>query len=84
MESNKISSEQDAEKRKDVRCPICFLMDAAGQLQRRHSTFFNHLANAQIELLQAVKALVDRRISALEERKHSWTPTRSATKIEVE
>jgi hypothetical protein len=50
----------------------------------KYSGFFDHLFNAQIELLRAFRSLVDARIAAIEKRKLHDEPEKTATRIEVE
>ena len=48
----------------------------------KNSTFFSHLHQSQVELLKAIRSLVDDRIGELEKRKERGR--KKATKIEVE
>lgn len=65
-------------------CPFCFLMKVMKEKKARHSEFYNHIYNAQIEVLQAFKSLIDGRISALEKRGSGKAKSKKATKIKVE
>ena len=53
----------------DCCCPVCTLMRITKEGRNRTGGFLNHFLNAQIEMLQAVKSLVDVCISSLTERK---------------
>jgi hypothetical protein len=48
----------------------------------KESEFFKHLTNARIELLLAIKSLIDRRIESLEKSKVSGKASRYS-KIDV-
>ena len=65
-------------------CPACFLVRAMKERRTKYSGFFDHLFNAQIELLRAFRSLVDARIAAIEKRKLHDEPEKTATRIEVE
>ncbi len=65
-------------------CPVCCFMKAVRSTREKHNAFFTHIFNAQIEVLQAFKSLIDQRISTLEKRKSSGPEGKKATKIEVE
>lgn len=65
-------------------CPLCALMGILGQVRRSHSPFFNHLANAEIELLKAFKSLIDHRLTSLEGGNDPEAQSKKATRIEVE
>jgi wobble nucleotide-excising tRNase len=65
-------------------CPACFLMRAMKARRTRYRSFFDHLYNAQVEMLRAFRSLVDARIAAVEKRKSHEENEKRATKIEVE
>jgi len=65
-------------------CPFCRILRAVRSSKDKHNEFYTHISNAQIEVLQAFKSLIDRRISTLEEKKSSKPEGKKATKIEVE
>lgn len=67
-----------------VSCPVCLMMRSLHEARRKHSDFFSHLYNAQIELLQAFRSIIDCGISSLEQRKDIMASTKKAAKIEVE
>jgi len=79
-----MQNEHDQDKCHEVACPFCLLMKTAAKSRKKHSAFFNHLMNAQIELLQAFKSVIDDQISSLEKKKDRMADTRKATKIRVE
>ncbi len=72
------------ETNQDVYCPFCFLMKTVKESKLKHSEFCTHLYNAQIELLQAFKSLIDAKISSLEKKKTKTPGRKKATKIKVE
>jgi hypothetical protein len=65
-------------------CPACLLMRALKGRLTRYSGFFDHLYEAQMEMLRAFRSLVDARITALEGRKSSHQNEKRATRIDVE
>lgn len=65
-------------------CPICYVMEGMRERKRRHGGFFTHMLNAQIEVLQAFKSVLDQQISTLESRKSHIQEPKQATKIKVE
>ena len=82
------AKEEEAKERSGLHsedtCPACFLMRAMKARRTRYRGFFDHLYNAQIEMLQAFRSLVDARIAAIEKRKSSEENEKRATRIEVE
>jgi hypothetical protein len=56
-----------AERERDVRCPVCELLEClSGQAARaRTSKFAQHLRAARKEVLLAVRSMLDERIEAL-------------------
>ncbi len=79
MSNQKDETRKREECQQDTCCPFCYLMRTV-----KESEFCSHLYNAQIELLQAFKSLIDTRISSLEKKKSSTSGKKKATKIEVE
>ncbi len=63
-------------------CPVARLFSEMEKTYGRKSAFFNHLHQSQIELLKAVRSLVDDRIDELEKKKEKGK--KKATKVEVE
>ena len=64
-------------------CPVgSFFMDMEKVFGKK-SKFFEHLGQSQIELLKAVRSLIDDRIERVE-KKGSSGPKRGTTKIKVE
>jgi hypothetical protein len=49
-----------------------------------HTDFFTHMHNARIEVLRAVKSLIDDRITSLEKQRDARTEKKKSIKIEVE
>ena len=68
----------------DCCCPVCTLMRITKEGRDRTGGFLNHFVNAQIEMLQAVKSLVDVGISTLENRKTEEKEEKKASKTKVE
>lgn len=65
-------------------CPVCMVVKGAARMRSRYSGFFTHMANAQIEFLQAFRSLIDQHIAHLEERRNCMQKSSKATKIKVE
>lgn len=65
-------------------CPFCYLVTGMRETKKRHSGFFTHMLNAQMEVLQAFRSVLDQQINSLENRKSSMGEQKKATKIEVE
>jgi hypothetical protein len=84
MEESRAHATPDEDKHDEMACPFCLVMNTLASSKRKHSAFFHHLTNAQIELLQAFKSVIDQQISDLEEKKKNMAETKKATKIEVE
>lgn len=63
-------------------CPYCIFMEKFSLGRKRNVAFWEHLDKAQIELLEAFRAVVDQKIDQLKERKHS--SSEDITKIEIE
>ncbi|SMC16706.1 hypothetical protein SAMN02746041_00143 [Desulfacinum hydrothermale DSM 13146] len=64
-------------------CPMCRMMDALGGAKHRGGPFWDHWTNARIEVLRAMRSLIDERIDHLEKKK-SGGKEKKATKIQVE
>ena len=66
-------------------CPLCFIVGSLRQVTRQHHEFFDHLNNAQIEILQGFKLFIEQRLSALDQRKReAETEVKKASKIKLE
>ena len=84
MDETRTQNPHDQESAQETACPFCLLMKTVSNTRKKHSGFFNHLMNAQIELLQAFKSVIDQQISCLEEKKSRTVEGKKATKISVE
>jgi hypothetical protein len=84
MEESRAQTPPEEEKHHEMACPFCLLMNTLAKTKKKHSAFFQHLANAQIEVLHAFKSVIDQQIACLEDKKEAMTDTKKATKIEVE
>jgi hypothetical protein len=60
------------------------LMQTVASARRKHSAFFDHLMNAQLEVLQAFKSVIDQQISCLEQKRRTAEQGGKATRIPVE
>lgn len=65
-------------------CPMCRMMHALGGAKGRTGPFWEHLTNARIEVLRAVRSLIDERIDHLEKKKSEKDRGKKAVKIDVE
>ena len=84
MPSKSESREQKAEEpRCQSGCPVAFLVSMIGDCFDKESQAHKHFAQSRVELLKGVRALVDKRIEALEECMKPQKPAK-ATKITVE
>lgn len=52
----------------EVRCPLYALLEALCNKRAACGEFVEHLQNARVELLLAVRSLIDRRIARLREK----------------
>jgi hypothetical protein len=59
-------------------CPFCLSSRMIEEAKEHYSGFFTHLRKARIEVLRALRTLIDERISSLEEHK------KKVTKVKVE
>jgi hypothetical protein len=59
-------------------CPFCFSNRMIEETKEQYSGFFTHMRKARIEVLRALRTLIDERISSLEEHK------KKVTKVKVE
>ena len=66
------------DEKEQVTCPLCALLSACEKTMGQHSQFFEHLKKAEMEVLHAVRSLIDDRIKAYEK------PDKKVTKIKVE
>ncbi len=83
--SNKDKEEQKKEQEKkeekeQIVCPLGKLF--AEFCPPRNSKFFEHLNKSRVELLKAIRSIIDEKIERLEKRASS--PKKKITKIEVE
>lgn len=83
-ESSSDCNHNDGPQSEGESCPFCRFLRAVRSTKEKHNEFCTHIFNAQIEMLQAFKSLIDQRISTLEKRKSSKPEEKKATKIEVE
>ena len=83
-ESRAGSNHSDGPRSDSEGCPFCSFLRAVRSTKEKHSEFCTHIFNAQIEMLQAFKSLIDQRISTLEKKMSSRPEGKKATKIEVE
>jgi len=65
-----------------VGCPVARFFTEMEKTYGKKSSFFAHLHQSQIELLKAIRTLVDDRIGDLEKKKEGGR--KKVTKIEVE
>jgi hypothetical protein len=84
MDETRTKHDHDVETPHVRNCPICLLMKTVASTRQKHSGFFDHLMNAQIELLRAFKSVIDQQISCLEEERGGAAEGKKATKIPVE
>lgn len=71
--------EQGKEEREVIVCPVGkFFMELCSA---RKSKFFDHLTKSKIELLKAIRSIIDEKIESLEKASSS---KKKVTKIEVE
>jgi hypothetical protein len=63
-------------------CPVARIFSEMEKAYGRKSNFFNHLYQSHLELLKAIRSLVDDRIDALE--KKSEKGKKKTTRIKVE
>lgn len=84
MDENRERTPPEEQDHHETACPLCLLMNTLSRTKRKHGSFFHHLTNAQIELLQAFKSLIDQQISCLEGKSKGMSDAKRATKIEVE
>ena len=59
-------------------CPFCLSSRVIEEAKEQYSGFFTHLRKARIEVLKAIRTLIDERITSLEEHK------KKVTKVKVE
>ena len=71
--------ERDYHRDHGPECPFCAAMGAFSRRKKRHPEFFDHLRQAETEVLKAFRSLIDER---LEEGREEENP-RKATKIKV-
>jgi len=78
-----MATKQTNQETAQCSCPVCRLFTELESAYGKKSNFFNHLNNSRVELLKAVKALVDDRIEYLEKKTETPAP-RKAAKVKVE
>jgi hypothetical protein len=83
-ESREEDKGRDAGRHGECYCPVCTMGRIIRVTRKRHRSFFEHISNARMEVLRAVRSLVDEKIDSIEKRKASEERKGSATKIEVE
>ncbi len=71
--------ERESRQGHDPECPFCAAMGVFSRRKSRHPDFFDHLRQAETEVLKAFRSLIDDR---LEEAQEEDQP-RKATKIKV-
>ncbi len=59
-------------------CPLCALIGAFKSCVDRNSDVFDHLKNAEAEVLKAVRSMIDKRLQETQDE-----PEKQATKIKV-
>ncbi|MGQ9485243.1 MAG: hypothetical protein ACUVSA_09825 [Desulfosoma sp.] len=79
-------SEHETQRSEGARChcPMCRMMDAVAGAKVPGKSFWDHLTNARIEVLRAVRSLIDERIDHLEKKKSDKGHEKKATPISVE
>jgi len=73
---------KEKENPETMGCPVARFFAEMEKAYGKKSTFFTHLHQSRIELLKAIRSLVDERIGELEKKKEGGR--KKATKIEVE
>ena len=73
---------KEKENPETVGCPVARFFTEMEKAYGKKSTFFTHLQQSQIELLKAIRSLVDDRIGDLEKKKEGGR--KKASRIEVE
>lgn len=81
-EKHDVETERSEQTR--CRCPMCLMMHALGSGKGSAKPFWEHLTNARIEVLRAVRSLIDERIDHLERKKGEKSGEKKATPIAVE
>lgn len=66
------------------RCPMCQMMHLLAGGKGPGKPFWEHLTNARIEVLRAMRSLIDERIEHLEKKKVGKSGEKKATPIAVE
>ncbi|RLA86063.1 MAG: hypothetical protein DRG31_01275 [Deltaproteobacteria bacterium] len=66
------------QERRGFECPMARLWERIGRLRDRRSPFWDHLTNAKIEVLEAIKSLLEEKIQKIKAQREELT------KIEVE
>lgn len=74
-EKKKASTEEEGA---GLSCPFCAMLAACEKTMGQHPQFFEHMKKAELEVLQAIKSLIDDRIKAQEKT------AKKVTKIKVE
>jgi hypothetical protein len=75
-------AKKTSEREEAFVCPVCILLGCLRDMTDRKSAFFQHMNNARIEFLQAVKSVIDERIEAI--KKGGGAGRSKLTKIKVE
>jgi hypothetical protein len=63
---------------RDAKCPLCAMSEMLKDCLGGHDDFFKHLKSAELEMLKAVRSLIDERIKDQEGQSK-----KTATKIKV-
>ena len=66
----------------DFICPMCLVSRCLRDIVDRKSPFFEHMNNARVEFLEAIKSLIDERIETI--KKGPGARKSKLTKIKVE
>jgi len=83
-EANSKDRERASGHAEECYCPFCTFARTAKRTRTRHSDFFDHLYNAQIELLKAFRSVVDGRIEYIEKKKAAGEQKEKVTKVVVD
>jgi hypothetical protein len=65
---------------REIICPLCLLIRSFSAKEKQYQHFFEHLNKARLEILEAIKALIDERMSELQRKKGK----KKVEKIDVE
>ncbi len=82
VRKKKGSNEAKNSEREDCHCPYCTFMDMFSIERKRNEEFWKHVDRAQVELLEAFRSLIDKKIDHIKGRNHG--SSEGLTKIEIE